>query len=311
VRTRSIRSLDVSVVGLGCNNFGKKLDAAGTARVVHAALDAGITFFDTADSYGDTQSEVFLGRALSGRRDKAVLATKFGSKLDEQRHGASPAYVRRAVEDSLKRLNTDRIDLYQLHWPDPAVPIADTLGTLDELVRAGKVREIGCSNFSAEQLLEASRAPEGGAASFASLQNEYSLLHREPEAEILPLCRKLGIAFIPYFPLASGMLTGKYRKGQPPPPGSRIAEGRHADLFNAQNLDMVERLIAFSEARGHTMLELAFSWLLRKPAVASVIAGATKPEQVKANAAAADWELSDAELDEIDAMVKAESCPKP
>ena len=300
---RSIGSLGVSVVGLGCNNFGKKLDAAGTARVVHAALDAGITFFDTADSYGDTQSEVFLGRALAGRRDQVVLATKFGSKLDEQRHGASPAYIRRAVEDSLKRLKTDCIDLYQLHWPDPDVPIADTLEALDGLVKAGKVREIGCSNFSPEQLREADGAAKPGAAKFASLQNEYSLLHREPEAEILPLCRALGMAFIPYFPLSSGLLTGKYRKGEPPPSGSRIAEGRHADLFNEHNLDIVEALIAFSEARGRSILELAFSWLLRKSAVASVIAGATKPEQVKANAAAGDWELSDAELSQIDQIL--------
>jgi aryl-alcohol dehydrogenase-like predicted oxidoreductase len=304
VHTRSIGSLSVSVVGLGCNNFGRKLETGGTARVVQAALDAGITFFDTADSYGDTQSEVFLGRALAGRRHDAVIGTKFGSKLDEQRHGASPAYIRRAVEDSLRRLNTDRIDLYQLHWPDPEVPIADTLGALDGLVKAGKVREVGCSNFSPAQLREADQAARPGAATFASLQNEYSLLHQEPEAEVLPLCQDLRMAFIPYFPLASGLLTGKYRKGQPPPAGSRIAEGRHADLFNGHNLEIVERLIAFSEERGHTILELAFSWLLRRPAVASVIAGATKPEQVKANAAAAEWKLSDAELVEIDQLAK-------
>jgi aryl-alcohol dehydrogenase-like predicted oxidoreductase len=304
VHTRSIGSLSVSVVGLGCNNFGRKLETGGTARVVQAALDAGITFFDTADSYGDTQSEVFLGRALAGRRHDAVIGTKFGSKLDEQRHGASPAYIRRAVEDSLRRLNTDRIDLYQLHWPDPEVPIADTLGALDGLVKAGKVREVGCSNFSPAQLREADQAARSGAAKFASLQNEYSLLHQEPEAEVLPLCQDLRMAFIPYFPLASGLLTGKYRKGQPPPAGSRIAEGRHADLFNGHNLEIVERLIAFSEERGHTILELAFSWLLRRPAVASVIAGATKPEQVKANAAAAEWKLSDAELVEIDQLAK-------
>lgn len=303
MHTRPIGSLDVSVVGLGCNNFGRKLDAVGTARVVHAALDAGITFFDTADSYGDTRSEVFLGRALEGRRNEAVIATKFGSKLDEHRRGASPAYIRRAVEDSLKRLNTDHIDLYQLHWPDPDVPIADTLGALDELVKAGKVREIGCSNFSPAQLREADGAVRPGATRFASLQNEYSLLHRDPEAEILPLCQALDMAFIPYFPLASGMLTGKYRKGEPPPEGSRIAEGRHAELFNEANLTIVERLIAFCEARGHTILELAFSWLRRKPAVASVIAGATKPEQVRANAAAVGWKLSGAEVAEIDEIL--------
>ncbi len=203
---RRIGSLAVSVVGLGCNNFGWRIDSAATAAVVHAALDPGITFFDTADVYGTGQSEEFLGRALGPRRSQAIVATKFGLKMDERRQGARPVYVRQAVEDSLRRLGTDRIDLYQLHHPDAATPIEDTLGALDGLVRAGKMREIGCSNFSADQL----RAAPG----FASVQNQYSLLHRQPEADVLPECERLGLAFIPYFPLANGLLTGKYRPGQ-------------------------------------------------------------------------------------------------
>ncbi|HKN87755.1 MAG TPA: aldo/keto reductase, partial [Nitrospiraceae bacterium] len=214
--TRRIGSLNVSVVGLGCNNFGWKLDEADTAAVVHAALDAGITFFDTADIYGGTQSEVFLGRALSKHRDQVVIATKFGMAVDDQRRGAGPEYITQACEDSLRRLGTDCIHLYQLHQPDPTVPIADTLGALNDLVRAGKVREIGCSNFSLEQLREAEGAVRPGRARFASVQNEYNLLHREPERDVIPECQSKGLAFLPYFPLASGLLTGKYRQGQPP-----------------------------------------------------------------------------------------------
>jgi aryl-alcohol dehydrogenase-like predicted oxidoreductase len=303
--TRRIGSLEVSVGGLGCNNFGRRLDAGATTRVVEAALDEGINLFDTADVYGGTKSEEFLGHALGRRRDEVVIATKFGAKLDEQRKGARPEYVRRAVEDSLRRLRTDRIDLYQLHRPDPEVPIEDTLGALDELVRVGKVREIGCSNFSAEQLRSAEEAAtrSGGGARFLSVQNEYSVLHREPERDVLPECERLGIAFIPYFPLASGLLTGKYRKGQPAPEGSRLQSGRGGSLLTDRNLTVVEELIEFSESRGHTILELAVSWLLERPVVASVIAGATSPEQVESNVAAAGWRLTDAELAEIDAIV--------
>ncbi len=303
MKSRLIGSLKVSEVGLGCNNFGNKLDAVATADVVHAALDAGITFLDTSDSYGNRRSEVFIGKALAGRRNQVVLATKFGSKLDDTHGGARPDYVRRAVEDSLQRLGTDRIDLYQLHFPDPAVPIAETLSALNDLVVAGKVREIGCSNFSPAQLREANEAAATGAARFVSVQNEYSLLHRKPEPELLPLCRAFNLAFIPYFPLASGMLTGKYRLGHAPPPGSRIASGRHADLFNDHNLAIVEQLMAFSASRDHTILALAFSWLLRQPAVASVIAGATTPDQVRANARAADWQLGERELAELDRIL--------
>jgi aryl-alcohol dehydrogenase-like predicted oxidoreductase len=298
--TRRIGSLEVSVVGLGCNNFGRRLDAQATSAVVDAALEAGITFFDTADTYGDTKSEEYLGRALGRRREDIVVATKFGSRIDEQRRGARPEYVHQAVEDSLRRLGTDRIDLYQLHRPDPEVPMGETLGALDELVKAGKVREIGCSNFSADQLREA--APEG-ASRFASVQNECSLLHREPEGEVLPECERLGIAFVPYFPLANGLLTGKYRRGQAAPAGSRLDSSRGERLLTEENLDVVERLIEFSESRGHTILELAFSWLLRLPTVASVIAGATSPEQARGNAAAAGWELTDEELVEVDSIV--------
>ncbi|HSA80340.1 MAG TPA: aldo/keto reductase, partial [Geminicoccaceae bacterium] len=200
METRRIGSLEVSVVGLGCNNFGGRLDAAQTAQVVDAALDAGINLLDTADIYGATRSEEYLGQALQGRREEVVLATKFGMKVDERRRGARPDYVRRALEDSLRRLKTDRIDLYQLHEPDPTVPIAETLAALDEAVQAGKVREIGCSNFSAAQLREAQAAVRAGAARFVSVQNEYSLLQRAPEAEVLPECERLNLAFIPYFP---------------------------------------------------------------------------------------------------------------
>jgi len=303
VEKRHIGSLKVSVVGLGCNNFGRRLDFDATKAVVDAALEAGITFFDTADTYDGTRSEEYLGRALGRRREDVVLATKFGSRIDEQRRGARPEYVRKAVEDSLLRLGTDRIDLYQLHTPDPSVPIEETLGALDELVKAGKVREIGCSNFSADRLREAEEAAHEGAARFVSVQNEYSLLHREPEGDVLPECERLGIAFIPYFPLANGLLTGKYRRGQDAPTGSRLNSGRSERLLTERNLDIVERLIEFSQRQGHTILELAFSWLLARPAVASVIAGATSPEQARSNAAAAGWKLTDEELAEITSVV--------
>jgi aryl-alcohol dehydrogenase-like predicted oxidoreductase len=302
VETRRIGSLDVTVVGLGCNNFGRRLDAAATKRVVHAALDAGIHFFDTADTYAKGQSEEYLRRALGKRRSEIVLATKFGMKMDEQRKGAKPAYLRQALEDSLSRLGTDHVDLYQLHTPDPGVPIADTLGALDDLVRAGKVREIGCSNFSARQLREAEAAVEPGAARFVSVQNEYSLFHREPEREVLAACERQDLAFIPYFPLANGLLTGKYRKGRPLPQGTRLTAGGR-DSLSDENLDKVEKLIAFAESRNHTLLELAVSWLLAPPVVASVIAGATSAEQVTSNARAGGWRLTKEEMAEVDGIV--------
>lgn len=238
---RTIGSLQVSAVGLGCNNFGNRLDAAGTQEVVRTALDAGINFFDTADIYGKGLSEEYLGRALGSARDDVLIATKFGMAMDEQRRGARPEYVRRAAEDSLRRLGTDRIDLYQLHQPDPSVPIAETLGALDELVTAGKVREIGCSNFSAVQIGEADEvATRNGTARFASVQNEYSLLHREPEPEVLAECERVGAAFLPFFPLASGLLTGKYHRGKPAPPGSRLSSGPRAGQLTDDALEDVE-----------------------------------------------------------------------
>ena len=304
METRRIGSLDVSVVGLGCNNFGWKLDEAATAAVVHTALDAGVTFFDTADIYGSTHSEVFLGRALGNRRHRVVIATKFGMAVDDQRRGARPEYVKQACEDSLRRLGTDRIDLYQLHQPDPSVPIADTLGALNELVRAGKVREIGCSNFSVEQLREAEAGVPPGAARIVSVQNEYNLLRRDPERDVIPECRRLGMAFLPYFPLASGLLTGKYRAGQPFPEGSRLATvNRFAKNANDRTLAIVEALHDFARSRRHTLLELAISWLASRPTVASVIAGATSPTQVRTNAGAATWHFSAEELTAIERLL--------
>src|SRR5438067_1860276 len=273
---RKIGSLEVSVVGLGCNNFGKRLGYDATASVIDAAIEAGINFFDTADFYGGTKSEEFIGEALRDRRNEVLIATKFGSKIDDTRKGANPDYVRRACDDSLKRLATVHIDLYQLHRPDPTTPIADTVGALDDLVSAGKVREIGCSNFSVEQLREANSVVAAGSARFVSVQNEFSLLHREPEKDVIPECNRLGIAFIPYFPLSSGVLSGKYRKGKPAPPGSRIGSGWNSDILTPHNLQIVESLIAFAASKRHTILELAISWLACHDVVASVIAGATK-----------------------------------
>ena len=303
METRRIGSLNVSVIGLGCNNFGRRLDADRTASVVRTALDAGITFFDTADIYGETKSEEFLGRALGKRRGDAVVATKFGMAVDEHRRGAKPEYIRRAVEDSLRRLGTDYIDLYQIHQPDPEVPIEDTLGALNELVNAGKVREIGCSNFSADQLRAAENAVRTDAARFVSVQNEYSLLHREPEDDVLPECVRAGIAFIPYFPLASGLLTGKYRRGRPAPEGSRLQSRFGEEPFTDENLAVVESLLQYATSRGRTLLELAVSWLVTRPAVASVIIGATSPEQVKGNVAAGGWRLTEGKLGDIDARL--------
>ena len=299
---RSIGSLQVSVVGLGCNNFGMRIDAAASERVVHAALDAGINFFDTADIYGGTKSEEFLGQALGRRRQQAIVATKFGMPVDEKRRGARPEYIRQAVEDSLKRLGTDYIDLYQLHQPDLDVPVADTLGALDDLVKAGKVKEIGCSNFSAPQLDDAARAIAPGDTRFVSVQNEYSLLHREPERSVLPACERLGLAFLPYFPLASGLLTGKYEPGKAVPKDSRLSLSWAARFMSERNVAIAVALKAFATARRHSLLELAVSWLATRPQVASVIAGATSPEQVGANAASANWVLTQEELAEIDRL---------
>lgn len=303
METRRIGSLEVTIAGLGCNNFGWRIGPEETVAVVNAALDAGITFFDTADIYDRGHSEEYLARALGPRRSRVFIASKFGMKMDEDKQGARPAYIRQAVEDSLRRLRTDHIDLYQLHQPDPSTPIADTLGALGDLVRAGKVREIGCSNVSAAQLREAESAVKPGDARFVSVQNNYSLLHREPEAEVLPECVRLGLGFLPYFPLANGLLAGKYRRGRPLPAGSRANDGFGPKVFTERNLEIVESLIAFAEARGHTLLELAMSWLAVQPSVVSVIAGAKTPEQVRYNAEATGWRLTRDELADIDALL--------
>jgi aryl-alcohol dehydrogenase-like predicted oxidoreductase len=287
--------LTVSVVGLGCNNFGRRADLGQTRTVVDAALDAGITFFDTAQSYGDGNSERFLGELLRGRREDVVLATKFAYKEED---GASAGYVRGAVDASLSRLETDWLDLYYYHWPDPGTPIAETLTALDELVRAGKVRHIGCSNFSAAQLREADTiAKSANLTRFTVLQNEYSLLNREVEAEVLPACLELGIGFVPYFPLANGLLTGKYRRGEAPPADSRLQA--RLDEFDDAVFDRLDAFEHFAGERGRSVLELAIAGLDSEPGVSSVIAGAMRPEQVRANAEAADWTLDDAEREAV------------
>lgn len=299
MKFRQIGSLSVSEVGIGCNNFGGRIDEAATNEVVNAALEVGINFFDTADIYGKTLSEEFLGRAIKGRRDQVIIATKFGYQLDKEGPDASPDYIRKACDDSLRRLGIDCIDLYQQHLPDPKVPIEDTLGTLNELVQAGKVKEIGCSNFDVPMLQDAAAKAKG--AKFVSVQNNYSLFHREPEEGVLEECASQGLGFLPYFPLAYGLLSGKYRKGQPLPHSFRISEG-HAQL-SQENLDRVEKLTEFCEGRGHTILELAFAWLLCEPVVSSVIAGATSGDQVRANAAAPGWELTQEDIAEIDTIL--------
>ena len=289
MQTRSIGSLEVSVVGVGCNNFGSRLDQTATDEVVGAALDAGITLFDTADIYGGTRSEEYLGKALGARRDEVAIASKFGMEVDGARGGAAPDYVRQACDDSLRRLRTDRIDLYQLHVPDPAVPIADTLGALHELQAAGKVIEIGCSNFTADQLGEAATAA-GGAGAFRSVQNQYSLLWRLPETDgVLAACDADSMALLPYYPLANGLLTGKVRPGQPIPEGTRLAlmpADRSSHWLSDAFTTKVGALLSFAEDRGVSMLSIAFSWLLSHGSVSSVIAGASTAEQVRANAAA-------------------------
>ncbi|MDP9204780.1 MAG: aldo/keto reductase [Gemmatimonadota bacterium] len=305
---RKIGSLSVAAVGIGCNNFGARIDEKQTEEVIDAALETGINLFDTADTYANGKSEELLGRFLGGRRSQVIIATKFGREVEGQGQGARPEYVRKALDASLRRLKTDYIDLYQQHVPDSDVPIAETLGALDELVKAGKVREIGCSNFSAPQLREARAVSDSrrGSARFVSVQNEYSLLHREPEEEVLAECERQSLAFLPFFPLKSGLLTGKYRKGQTIPRNTRVAKfERYRELLTEENLDKVEALIDFAESKGHTLLELAFSWLLAHRVVASVIAGATSRRQVRANAAAATWELSAADLDQLDSLLRA------
>ena len=301
--------LQVSVVGLGCNNFGRRLDLEGTRAVVDAAIEEGVTFLDTADVYGGPDnagaSETLLGQALEGRRDAVVLATKFGMemRLDDAPDAArgSRAYIRWAIEGSLRRLRTDVIDLYQYHRPDGVTPIEETLGELNELVREGKVRHVGCSNFDAAQLEEAAQVAEDqGLSAFVSVQNEYSLLERGIERDVVPAAERLNVSVIPYFPLASGLLTGKYRRGAQAPEGTRL-HGRDEIATDVQ-FDAIEALDGLARERGISLLDVAIAGLAAQPAVASVIAGATKPEQVRANAAAGDWEPTDDELAEIDQL---------
>ena len=300
VEMRSIGSIPVPLAGVGCNNFGRRIDEPRVQEVVDAAFEVGATLFDTADLYGEGRSEQFLGRALGDRRDRAVIVSKFGMRTPpDGMTGGDPRWVRRACDESLARLGTDRIDVYLLHQPDDATPIEDTLSAMSRLVDEGKVREIGCSNFSGKQLDEAEDAArELGVHRFVTVQNEYSLVAREPLDEVLPACRRLGTSFMPYFPLASGLLTGKYRKGRPPPPGSRMAgPGGWDEFLTDDRFDLVERLTAFAEEHGHSVLDLAMSWLATQPEIATVIAGATSAEQVRANAdAVGAWRLSDDEL---------------
>jgi aryl-alcohol dehydrogenase-like predicted oxidoreductase len=300
--------LQVSVIGLGCNNFGWGLDLEGSRAVIHAALDAGITLFDTADIYGGQGgSETVMGQILGARRKDIVLATKFGMPMDKEgvKKGASRRYIMSAVEDSLKRLQTDWIDLYQLHVPDPLTPMEETLRTLDDLVRSGKVRYVGCSNVPAWGVADATWiARTRGFSGFISCQDEYSLIVRKLEADLKPAAEAYGLGILPYFPLASGLLTGKYKKGAPMPEGTRLTQAKGSGYFDHyltdERLDIVGKLTDFAEARGHTLLELAFSWLLAQPVVPSVIAGATKPAQIEANAKAGDWALTTEDLAEID-----------
>jgi aryl-alcohol dehydrogenase-like predicted oxidoreductase len=286
---RQLGTLSASVVGIGCNNFGSRMDQDATTAVVDAAIEVGINFFDTADVYGGTQSEVLLGRALGSRRSEVLIATKFGLPLDGERFGCHPDYVRAACEDSLQRLGTDYIDLYQMHAPDEKVPIADTLGALRELVTAGKVREIGCSNLSVDQL-RAAKAAAGDGPAFVSIQNQFSLLWREPERDgVLEECETLGLGFLPYYPLANGLLTGKVRPGEPIPEGTRLAlmpPERSAHWLGEEFTERVSALLSYSEEIDIPILTLAFSWLLSHGPVSSVIAGASVPDQVRANAAA-------------------------
>ncbi len=298
---RKLGSLQVSLVGIGCNNFGWRTDAQGTASVVDTALDAGINFFDTADVYGSGESEEFLGKALKGRRGRVIIATKFGMKMGDGKDGARPEYVREALDASLRRLQTDVIDLYQIHRPDPNTPISDTMEVLNEAVKAGKVREIGCSNFSAEQIRAARMT--SGPRYFVSVQNDYSLLKRDPEADVLPECARTGMGFLPYFPLANGLLTGKYRIGRPFPDSSRGKDAFGPKIFTPENIERAEALLGFAESRGHSLLELAFSWLAARPEVSSVIAGAKTADQVQANSEAASWKLTAADFDEIDRIL--------
>jgi aryl-alcohol dehydrogenase-like predicted oxidoreductase len=308
MKTRALgpSGLQVSEVGLGCNNFGGRLDEADTRAVVHAALEAGINFFDTADSYGDKGgSETLLGKILGARRKDVILATKFASPMRDgiTRRDASRRYIMQAVEASLQRLQTDWIDVYWLHWPDPLTPIGETLRALDDLIHAGKVRYIGACNLAAWQMVEAEwTARESGLNRFICAQNEFSLIEREPEKELLPALREYDLSLVPYFPLASGLLTGKYHRGKDAPSDSRFAHWQALGerYLTEANWNRVEKLGDWCEQHGRSLLELAFAWLLSHREVASVIAGATKPAQIAQNAKAAEWRLDAEQLASLD-----------
>ena len=299
--------LEVSAVGVGCNNFGGRTDFDGTRAVVHKALDLGVTLFDTADVYGNKgKSEEFLGEILKGRRKDIVLATKFGMPMSDSARprDASRAYVMRAAEASLKRLRTDWIDLYQVHRPDPKTPAEETMRALDDLIKQGKVRAIGCSNFSAAELDNAQdAAARAHASAFVTVQDEYSLLARDIERGLIPAMAQRHLSLLPYFPLASGLLTGKYRRYADAPKGARLSySAHHADVLNEKNWAKLDKLNAVAERTGHSLLEFAFGWLLAKPIIGSVIAGATKPEQIEQNVAAAAKRPSPAVIAEIDTI---------
>jgi aryl-alcohol dehydrogenase-like predicted oxidoreductase len=300
LRRLGVEGPEVSAVGLGCNNFGLRVDLGGARAVVDAALEAGVTLFDTADTYGDGNSERFLGEVLRGRRDRVVLATKFGGRL-VGRGGGSRDHISKAIEASLQRLRTDYVDLYQYHVPDGETPFEETFGALDELVREGKVRYAGHSNLTAPQIEEVDEmCRRHGFARPVSAQNEYSLVERGVEKELLPTCARLGLGVLPYFPLASGLLTGKYRRGQERPQGTRLSS--RDDVFTDETFDRLEALEQFAAQRGLTLLQVAVGGLLAQPAIASVIAGATKPEQVRANAASADWEPTSEDVAALNAL---------
>ena len=296
---------DVSVVGLGCNNFGRRVDLDGTRAVIDEAIARGVNFLDTADIYGRGQSEIFIGEALAGRRDQVILATKFGMDMgDGKGPRGSRDYILQAADASLRRLQTDTIDYYWYHEPDGVTPIAETLETLDGLIRAGKVRAIGASNFSAEQLREADRvARENSFRRFSAVQNRYSLLFREAEEEVLPTCDELGIGFVPFFPLAGGLLTGKYRPGEPGPAGSRLSD--RDQIATAAQFDLIESLTRFANERGVTLIDVAVGALLAHRRVSSVIAGATRPDQVQTNVAAGSWQPSESDVEALGELLSA------
>ncbi|MGH9096889.1 MAG: aldo/keto reductase [Acidimicrobiales bacterium] len=316
IRKTGRSGLGLSVAGLGCNQFGNTLDREASAAVVQRALEEGITHFDTADSYGRGASEEFLGAALGKHRDEVMVATKFSSAMGEGPYprGASRSWVLQACEASLRRLDTDHIDLYYLHRPDPSTPVQETLGALDDLVRQGKVRYVACSNFGGWQIADAAHvAREFGTERFVADQGQWSLLARDVETEVIPACLYFELGFVPYFPLAAGLLTGKYRSGQPLPPEGRLTRNAdspfYAHLLNEQNLQTVDVLSAWAEERDRSITELALSWLAGKPVVTSVIGGATRPDQVTANVAAMGWQLSEDEYASVDKLLRDSPSP--